>query len=99
VDVDAVEQRARNFRDVALDLRRRAVALARGIAEKSARVRVTSLRYPGRSTYSCSWDSLAEQSETQGRGQFRAYDPVKRTRLANLPENQSTSREDVRYSD
>ena len=40
VDVDAVEQRARNFRDVALNLRGRAVAFARGIAEESARARI-----------------------------------------------------------
>ncbi len=40
VDVDAVEQRAGNFRDVTLDLHRRAVAFARGIAEESAGARV-----------------------------------------------------------
>ena len=40
MNVDAVEQRPGNFRDVALDLRRRAVALARGIAEESARARI-----------------------------------------------------------
>jgi hypothetical protein len=51
MDVDAVDQRARNFRDVALNLRRRAVALARGIAEKSARLRVTSLLKHNSSIY------------------------------------------------
>ena len=36
VDIDAVDQRAGNFRNVALNLRWRAVALARRVAEKSA---------------------------------------------------------------
>ena len=40
MDVDAVEKRPRNLRDVALNLRRRAVALARRIAEESARARI-----------------------------------------------------------
>src|SRR6185437_8758627 len=40
VNVDAVEQRAGNFGDVALNLRRRAVAVARGIAKESAGARI-----------------------------------------------------------
>ncbi len=40
VDIDAVEKRAGNFGNVALNLRRGAVALARGVAEESARTRV-----------------------------------------------------------
>ena len=44
VNVDAVQQRAGNFRDVALDLRRAAVAFARGVAEEAARGRDSWLR-------------------------------------------------------
>ena len=51
VDVDAVEQRAGNFGDVALDLHGRAVAFALGVSEKSTKMRVTSLRYPAKFTY------------------------------------------------
>src|SRR5207244_3051695 len=40
VDIDAVEQGSRDSRDVALDLRRRAMAFARGVAKETARARV-----------------------------------------------------------
>jgi len=42
VYVNAVQQRAGDFRDVALDLHRRAVAFALGISEESARTRIHS---------------------------------------------------------
>ena len=51
VNVDSVDQRTGNFRDVTLNLRRRAVALARGISKESARLRVTSLLKNNSSIY------------------------------------------------
>src|SRR4051812_15184544 len=41
MDVDPIEQRAGDFRDVTLDHRLRAMALARFVVEESARVRVS----------------------------------------------------------
>jgi hypothetical protein len=54
VDIDAVDQRSGDFGNVTLNLRRRAVALARRISKKSAGLRIISLRRGRRSTFQLS---------------------------------------------